>query len=327
MKKKLLFAVALGATTLLQAVEDYSLRVLTFEDEDVASGFMAMPDTASRWSSLIDANQYGGILLYGSTGYGEPEQIYGWTDGGNTNLCSQLFSGWGSYSFSAGGHAISHYCSSDLTTYGDYNAQLTIYRAGSDSLLTHSGGHNGSDQFCVQYGYHDNSGYSAEQAPYLWFADSVARVIDHMYINNTTYAINVFLNGNGFVSALMDTDWVRVEAYGYVDMAAEEPADTICFYLAQGGNIVMDWAKFDLSPLGAVVKIGFNLTGSCDNGYGFSLPAYFAFDDVAVRYPKNQSTTGFNLISNTSKVTKILRSGQVLIVRDGRVYNMLGQEQ
>lgn len=40
--------------------------------------------------------------------------------------------------------------------------------------------------------------------------------------------------------------------------------------------------------LGEVTKIEFNITGSSDNGYGFSQPAYFAYDDVAVRFPKTQ---------------------------------------
>ena len=45
-------------------------------------------------------------------------------------------------------------------------------------------------------------------------------------------------------------------------------------------------AKFDLSGLGKVVKITFNLVGSADliGDYGLNCPAYFAYDDVAVRF-------------------------------------------
>lgn len=49
---------------------------------------------------------------------------------------------------------------------------------------------------------------------------------------------------------------------------------------------MMDWTKWDLSGLGKVLKVTFNVTGSSDNGYGFSQPAYFAYDDVAVRFEK-----------------------------------------
>ncbi|MDE6225286.1 MAG: DUF4465 domain-containing protein, partial [Muribaculaceae bacterium] len=48
-------------------------------------------------------------------------------------------------------------------------------------------------------------------------------------------------------------------------------------------NIVMDWTKWDLSVLGKVAKIEFNILGSSDNGAGFSQPAYFAYDDVTVQ--------------------------------------------
>ena len=33
-----------------------------------------------------------------------------------------------------------------------------------------------------------------------------------------------------------------------------------------------------------VSKIEFNMAGDSDNGYGFSQPAYFCYDDVAVRF-------------------------------------------
>jgi hypothetical protein len=41
-----------------------------------------------------------------------------------------------------------------------------------------------------------------------------------------------------------------------------------------------------LTSLGKVVKVDFNILGSSDNGYGFSQPAYFAYDNVAVRFDK-----------------------------------------
>ena len=60
------------------------------------------------------------------------------------------------------------------------------------------------------------------------------------------------------------------------------------FYLCNGPeNIVTEWTKWDLSSLGKVAKISFNMAGSSDNGYGFSQPAYFAYDDVAVAFEQN----------------------------------------
>ncbi|WP_195498189.1 DUF4465 domain-containing protein [Alistipes senegalensis] len=47
---------------------------------------------------------------------------------------------------------------------------------------------------------------------------------------------------------------------------------------------MIDWQKWNLSELGKVSRIEFNVTGDSDNGYGFSQPAYFAWDDLAVRF-------------------------------------------
>lgn len=38
----------------------------------------------------------------------------------------------------------------------------------------------------------------------------------------------------------------------------------------------------DLSSLGKVAKVRFNMTGGPDNGYGFSMPAYYALDDITI---------------------------------------------
>ncbi|MBR2049560.1 MAG: DUF4465 domain-containing protein, partial [Rikenellaceae bacterium] len=59
------------------------------------------------------------------------------------------------------------------------------------------------------------------------------------------------------------------------------------FMLCDGKDkIVNEWTKFDLSCLGKVAKITFNLVGSDDlsGDYGLNCPAYFAYDDVAVRF-------------------------------------------
>lgn len=47
-------------------------------------------------------------------------------------------------------------------------------------------------------------------------------------------------------------------------------------------------AEVDLSELGAVAKVRFNFLYSDEMGgrYGFTIPGYFAYDDVAVRFDK-----------------------------------------
>lgn len=61
-------------------------------------------------------------------------------------------------------------------------------------------------------------------------------------------------------------------------------------------SVVTTWQKWDLSVLGEVVSVAFNLVGSADlyGDWGLNAPAYFAYDDIAVRFDKNDQTALFN---------------------------------
>ena len=257
--------------------QDYELRYLTFEDADYKGGTNYAGGT--NWSSLIDADQYNGSLLYPSGA----DTAYNWYDEGNTELAHAFADEWGDHQYLGGGHAISNYNSGDITTYGNYNYQLTVYKSGVSGIATTGGGHNGSNNFAVHYGYADDSGYGGTKLQALTFGDGVARVIDHMYVNTTTYFLNCCVNGNDLTANIGENDWVKLVATGYD--ADGNSTGTAELYLVNGpSNIMMDWTKWDLSGLGKVAKVEFNVTGSSDNGYGFSQPAYFAYDDVAVRF-------------------------------------------
>lgn len=253
----------------------YRLRVLTFEDGDYrgSGNYLGYND----WSSLIDTPQYGGPLLYGPTGMGPTD--YNWYDENNTFLQHTMPVNWGSTCYWSGGHAISDYVEMD-TSLGDYDHQLAVFYKDPE---TGFGGHNGSKNFCVHYGYHDNSGYSSENLPALYFGDGVARVVDHMYVTMTTFLANTVENGNGLTAPAGPDDYVRLVAIGYDADGAEIEIKPEFYLVGPQGNVT-EWTRWDLSSLGAVSMIEFNVTGSNDNGYGFSQPAYFAYDDVAVRF-------------------------------------------
>lgn len=313
----------------------YTIRTLTFEDADF-KGEKPTFGGEKSWSSLIDDPQYGGTLLYGGTGAGfsSEEEAYKWTDEKNTLLSNTLSEGYGSWCYWSGGHAISNYASADIKTNGGFSSQLTVYKKSDNlELVRTGGGHNGSDNFAVHFGYADNSSYSLPEAslPALKFADGTARVIDHMYVNNICYALNCYMNGNGLTAKIGPDDWVAIVAKGY---NGDEKTGEAKIFLCNGPeNIVTDWTKFDLSGLGKVTKVTFNVTGSSDNGYGFSQPAYFAYDDVAVRF---DVTTGINSIqtTNSNKTTKptdnayydlqgrrIAGPQKGMYIHNGKVYN------
>ena len=289
----------------------YELRILTFEDED-AKFYPYTLDYAgvdiTTWSDLIDSPQYGGPLTYGDF----MSAMYTWWDENNTELL-HIFPDNYAYCFWGGGHAISNYWGEgysdedrDIHIAKYYGEDYVTDNAGNDQMLgwfnlqfmTPVPAHSG-DNFCIHYGYKDFYSY-VENLPELSFADGEARVIDHMWVTNTNYTLNQLYNGvkseagnsfGGNWEGLTENAWLKIIAQGFDDIDADayaEPISELEFYLVQGMNVVTDWQKWDLSELGAVAKVRFNFAYSDEMGgrYGFTIPGYFAYDDIAVRFDK-----------------------------------------
>ena len=49
-------------------------------------------------------------------------------------------------------------------------------------------------------------------------------------------------------------------------------------------KVTSEWTEWDLSGLGKVVSVKMNITGGTDNDWGFSLPAYYALDDITIEW-------------------------------------------
>lgn len=271
----------------IKAKDLYTLKTLTFEDDDARFASYDLEYCSaniSTWSDLIDEPQQFGDLL---CSYNQSEgDYYSWTDENNTFLAHHLQYNYGMYAYAGGGHAISNYATSDYVTYGNDQYQLTVYNPNAgNEVVSEGSGHNGSNNFCVHYGYMDGSDFNfTEELPSIYFGDGTPRVIDHMWVTNTVYALNCFANGNSLTDEITEGDTFYVKATGYDKN--DEITGECTIYLVNGpDNIVDKWVKWDLSSLGKVSRVDFNVLGTSDNGYGFSQPAYFAYDDVAVRFP------------------------------------------
>lgn len=273
-------------------VDEVVLRTLTFEDADVKFAPYYL-DYVSKdintWSDLIAADQYGDYILGYGAWMGEcvptEESHYRWYDENNTFLAHDYPYNYYSYCFAGGGHAISNYASSDYSSHGDYTYQLTVYDKDANGLVTTGGGHNGSDNFAMHYGYCDGSDWNQtteEDLPAIYFKDEQARTIDHIWVNLSTYEYYCLYEGNGLTAPLGEGDYVIIEAIGHKEDGSTQKISLRVADLESG--VIDDWTKWDLSTLGDVKKVHFNIIGTNDNGYGFSQPAYFAYDDVAVQF-------------------------------------------
>ena len=295
---------------------DYELRVLTFEDADAKFepyyldyAYNWSGKEIYTWSDLVDEKQYSGPLTYGNDSM---DAMYYWYDEGNTELY-HMFPDNYAYCFWGGGHAVSNYWGAGYADedrnghiakyYGEDYVNQWVGKPGADAALgwfllqfmTPVAPRSG-DNFCVHYGYKDDYSF-IENLPEWTFYDCEPRVIDHMYVTNTIYTLNQLYNGvkseegnsfGGNWTGLTEDAWLKVVAYGFESVDDDEPVSEVEFYLVKGLNVVEEWQKWDLSELGAVAKVRFNFLYSDEMGgrYGFTIPGYFAYDDVAVRFDK-----------------------------------------
>ena len=266
----LLFAVSCGERNVSPPEPDYELKVLTFEDADAKFAPYELTycgRAIATWSDLVDNAQYNGVLLYDQTG-----GVYNWSDVGNTELMHSFTT-----PYWAGGHAISNYVIPDYSTlpegyYGWYELQLA----------TPMGGADGSKNFAVHNG--SQMEYEGMVMPALAFADGVARVIDHMYVTNTCYALNALIYGDSFSAPASESSLLKLVATGFDSNGAKK--GSVELTLCNGKKVVDEWVKFELHSLGAVAKVEFSFWASDDliGDYGVRVPTYFAYDNVAVRF-------------------------------------------
>ena len=179
-----------------------------------------------------------------------------------TNYYSQAYSFWGG--FTASSHT-------DLTQTG-MDAQYTAITAG---------GYDGSAQYGVAYTY------GAQTDVYA--SDGQAHIVTGCYVTNNLWAYQSITEGDysstpfGGTSG-NDPDWFKLTATG--KNAAGQTIGTLDFYLAdyrfannEEDYVVDTWEWFDLSTLGAVHTISFELSSTKNNSYGMITPAYFCIDD------------------------------------------------
>jgi hypothetical protein len=146
-------------------------------------------------------------------------------------------------------------------------------------------GANGSEKFAIYYPIGD-----------ITFESPVAPV--SMAVTNTTYAALSMRHGdsfgkkfgsiygaNGLEDGTNGKDWFKLTVIGF--NAQGDVTGEIDFYLADFRSddstehyILNTWETIDLSPLGLVKKITFELNSSDTSGGYMNTPAYFALDDL-----------------------------------------------
>ncbi|MDR2361724.1 MAG: DUF4988 and DUF4465 domain-containing protein [Prevotellaceae bacterium] len=224
-----------------------------------------------------------GPTAYGANLYdGHPQQYVGYY-----NAATELYMlinediWYGGYNFWSGGIAISRW--NDMLTDGFIN-QCSVYYS---DPATGNGGYNGSETFAVATGYNDPTGWSGQCS--ISFQDNTQECLfDHFYITNTTYAVLCMQQGGGSARAFSyaNHDWFKLVIEGIGKNG--NSTGTIDVYLADfrtadSPGIITKWTPVDLLPLGAVTEIKFDMQSSDTGVAGMNTPAYFCFDNLALK--------------------------------------------
>ncbi len=213
--------------------------------------------------------------------------------------------------------------------YGDYYAAFTVTNetAGTSTGSTEAyrsakGGANEGNNFAVW-----NMNYYG--ADTITFA---AQVVPGFFVNNTAYAVTSMVNGDSFAKKFGAEDYFTLFCIGVKNGAV---VDTVAVELASDGAYITEWTYVDLSQLGEIDGLTFGMTSSDTGDWGMNTPAYFAMDDFGAakpegyveperaKFPEEQGVENTNA---AVKAVKVIRNGQVVILRGEKAFNILGAE-
>lgn len=140
-------------------------------------------------------------------------------------------------------------------------------------------------------GYNNSSNYVVSQNfTGIKFPGMPSNVVNGMYLTNSTYAFNSMRDGDMFAKKFggvsgNDPDWFKLIIRGY--NSGIEVVPNVEFYLADfrfSNNaqdyILKTWEYVDLTTLGSVDSISFELNSSDVGGFGMNTPAYFCLDEI-----------------------------------------------
>ncbi|WP_052430376.1 T9SS type A sorting domain-containing protein [Sporocytophaga myxococcoides] len=198
--------------------------------------------------------------------------------------------------------------------YTNMKDTITPKHGNSYSAITGSG-YNASDNYIV------SSAYSP--ASVRLTGELRGKTVSGFFVTNTTNtALSMKDKKNGEFGAKQfggasgdEQDWFKLTIKGYINGEAKD--NHVDFYLADYRSpdnlfdyIVNTWQWVDLTPLGNVDSLAFELSSSDVGVWGMNTPAYFAIDNFNnPQFPGKPGMTGSTAIHKDSQVFKIWASG------------------
>ena len=187
-----------------------------------------------------------------------------------------------------------------------------------------------------------NGGIAGEGTPYVigYFSDWVtmtqgysSNIIlfdqeyypDYVYICQNSNTMKAIAEGGVFNARAFTEEDTLALIISAIDGSFQEIATTV-YYLAVDGEKNNGWVKVPLSVLGKTAGLSFRMTTTDMGQFGMNTPMYFALDALTVN-TESIANSLYPIPNSPLPMTncpKVIRDGQLLLLRDGVCYTMMG---
>lgn len=239
-------------------------------------------------------------------------------------------------------------------TYNDSSTRQTIYTNDGRFMLSHlpsqaSYGGMSWEGFTLSkvsqdtanvFGCIANGGIAGVGTPYAigYFSEWVTESLGHssntilfdqyyypeyVYICQNSNTMEAISYGNVFnARAFTEEDTLALIISG-LDTTLHETS-SVTYYLAVDGKKNLGWTKVNLKTIGRTAGLSFRMTTTDVGDFGSNTPLYFALDALTIN---TEQPTHLQPIysASTAKNQMAIIGSQVVILRDNKAYNLLGQ--
>ena len=223
--------------------------------------------------------------------------------------------------------------------YSNKTDTITAGYTNQFSAITGEGALN-SAIYAVSYIYYDWMNNYQMKPNVVHFSNP--STISGFYATNSTYAYLSMLNGDGTLAKKFggtsgnDPDWFKLQIKGYRN---GNMIDTVNLYLADfrfpnntQDYILKTWKWVDLSVLGIIDSLSFELTSSDNGAYGMNTPGYFCMDNFNGVNPYitvnelNNKNVQISIYPNPFTETILVRSNSIDKGIAMQIYDINGKE-
>lgn len=228
----------------------------------------------------------------------------------------------------------------DWGTYGKGYSGTQVLNYTPDFVVT-----NGSDAFLPSAaGAAEGKNYATVNIMSLFEQIHFTKTtLSGFAITNTKVVVNAIINGDGMSIEeagnslpFHQDDYFKLTITG---LNGETVTGSLDFYLADfrtpgDWKYASDWQWVELSTLGEIDGLQFQLETTKKNTYGATTPSYFCLDNIggkkedcklgAMTKVEDPSASIFDTNADMPKATKRLINGQLYIEQGGVIYTLMG---